>query len=315
LFSVYFDRRLMRYLVAAGWACWLMMLLSMPCARGQQLEPRVYSNAPVGMNFLIGGYAYSTGGLSTNPALNITNAQLKVETPVLAYARALDAWGRSAKFDVIVPGGCLSGSADVNGAQQTRDVCGLLDPAFRFSVNFYGAPALSLKDFAAYRQDLVAGASLQVSAPWGQYDPSRLVNLGTNRWTFRPEIGVSKAAGPLTLEASLGASLYTTNHDFFGGKILEQDPMFSTQGHVIYQFRNGAWAALNVTYYFGGRTTVNGVPGTDRQSASRAGATLTLPVDRLNSVKLFASTGVSVRTGSDFDILGVAWQYRWGGGL
>lgn len=300
--------------IGIGWLV-LALLTAAGAATAQQLEPRVYSNTPVGMNFLIAGYIHATGGLATNPDLPLTNAHLKVETPVLAYARAFDAWGKSAKFDAIVPGGCLSGSADVNGVSQTRDVCGLLDPSFRFSVNFYGAPALSLKDFASYRQDLVAGASLQVIAPWGQYDPTRLVNLGTNRWTFRPEIGISKTIGSTTLEFALDTSLFTTNHEFFGGNVREQDPMYSAQAHLVYQFRNGMWSSLDATYFTGGRTTVNGVPGDDRQKASRVGATLAIPVDRNSSIKLYASSGLTLRAGTDFDILGIAWQYRWGGGL
>ena len=290
-------------------------LLCAGSAIAQQLEPRTYSNAPVGMNFLIAGFAHSSGGLSTNPALRLTDAHLQVNTPIAAYAHAFDAWGHSAKFDAIVGGGCLSGSADQDGVPRSRDVCGLLDPAFRLSMAFFGAPAVSLKEFSGYRQDVIVGASIQVFPPWGQYDPTRLVNLGTNRWTFRPEIGVSKALDALTLELQLGVNLYTTNDDFFGGKVLEQDPMYYAQAHLIYQFRNGAWLALNGTYYAGGRTTVNGVQGNDLQKASRLGATLALPVDRHNSIKLHASTGVSLRTGTDFDTVGVAWQYRWGGGL
>ncbi|MCC7487328.1 MAG: transporter [Burkholderiales bacterium] len=284
-------------------------------ARAQQLEPRTYINLPVGMNFLIAGYVHSTGGLSTNPALRLNNAEMTVKTPVVAYARAIDLWGKSAKVDVVVPGGCVSGTADVDGAPASRDVCGLLDPAFRLAVNFHGAPALLLKEFARYRQDLIIGASLQVSAPWGQYDPSRLVNLGTNTWIFRPEAGISKAMGAFSVELSAGASIFTTNHDFFGGRVREQDPMYNFQGHVIYQFPGGTWAAVNGTYYTGGRTTVNGVRGDDRQKASRFGGTLAFPLDRHNSIKVYASSGYSVRAGTDFDILGVAWQYRWGSGL
>lgn len=291
------------------------MLFAARGAAAQQLEPRSYGNTPVGMNFLIAGFAHSSGGLATNPAVPIKNAKLNVDIPVVAYARAVDAWGNSAKFDVIVPGGCLSGSANVNGAPQSRDVCGLLDPAFRFSVNFYGAPAVSLKEFTTYRQNLVVGTSLQVIAPWGQYDSTRLVNLGTNRWTFRPEIGLSKTIGSFSFELAVGASIFTTNDDFFGGKVHEQDPMYSTQAHLIYQFRNGAWAALNATYFTGGQSTLDGVRQDDRQQASRLGATFAMPVDRYNSIKLYASTGLSIRTGTDFDTVGVAWQYRWGGGF
>ena len=238
-----------------------------------------------------------------------------MRTPVVAYARSFNAWGKSAKFDAIVPGGCLEGSAEVNGALQTRDVCGLVDPAFRVAVNFYGAPALTLKEFKDYRQDVIVGASLQVMPPWGQYDPTRLVNLGTNRWRFRPEIGISKTFGALSVELALDTSIFTTNHDFFGGRVREQDPMYSAQVHVVYQFANGVWAAVTATQYRGGETTLNGVAQDDRQSASRLGATLAIPVDRQNSIKLYASSGLSIRTGTDFDTVGVAWQYRWGGGL
>ena len=91
--------------------------------------------------------------------------------------------------------------------------------------------------------------------------------------------------------------------------------MYSAQAHVVYQFRNGVWAALNGTLYTGGETTLNGVRQDDRQRASRLGATLAIPVDRQNSIKLYASSGLSIRTGTDFDTVGIAWQYRWGGGL
>src|SRR5262252_7520935 len=118
----------------------------------------------------------------------------------MAYARALDVWGRSGKVDVVLPYAWLSGSADVAGQPRARDVSGLADPRLRFSVNLYGAPALALPEFARYKQDLIIGASVQVSVPLGQYDPDKLVNIGTNRWFVKPEIGISKALGPLTLE-------------------------------------------------------------------------------------------------------------------
>ena len=152
----------------------------------------------------------------------------------------------------------LSGSADYQGQSLTRDVNGPVDPRFRLSVNVYGAPALSAEQFASYRQDLIVGVSLQVSAPLGEYDSSRVVNIGTNRWSFKPELGMSKAWGALTLELIPGITFFTTNHDFFGGKTLEQDPIYSLQGHLIYEFSPAFWAALNTTYYTGGRTTVNG---------------------------------------------------------
>jgi hypothetical protein len=284
-------------------------------ARAQDIEPRAYSNAPVGVSFLIAGYAYTRGGVSFDPAVPITNASLATSNAVLAYARALDLWGKSAKFDAIVPYVWLNGTADVDGQPVQRIVNGFANPAFRLSVNFYGAPALALKEFAAWQQDLIVGASLRVQPPWGQYDPDRLVNIGTHRWSFKPELGMSKAVGPWTLEVAAAVTLYTDNDDFYGGRTRSQEPLYAVRGHLIYGARSGVWGSLDATCFAGGRTTVNGVPNNDLQQNWRLGGTLAFPVDRANSIKLYASTGVSARTDNNFDLLGLAWQYRWGGGL
>ena len=284
-------------------------------ARAQDLEPRAYANTPGGLNFVLAGYGYSKGGVATDPSLPLQDAKVQVHTALLAYVRSLDVWGKSGKLDVILPYAWASGSATFAGQPQQRDVSGLGDPRFRFSVNLYGAPALSLEEFADYKQDTIVGASLQVSAPLGQYDPDKLLNIGTNRWSVKPELGISKALGPLTLELLTGVTFYTTNNDFLGGHTLEQDPIYSVQGHLIYSFRSGIWAAVDGTYYTGGRTTINGVKGNNLQQNTRLGVTFALPVDRHNSIKLYGSTGVSTRTGSNFDTVGIAWQYRWGGGL
>jgi hypothetical protein len=289
-------------------------LASQSAVRAQSIEPRSYSNAPVGVNFLIGGYAYTRGGVSFD-TLPITDPKLTTSSAVVGYARALDLWGSSGKFDVIVPYTWLSGSAIYQGDPVRRDVDGFADPLLRVSVNFFGAPALKLPEFRSYRQDLVVGASLQVSVPAGQYDETKLINLGTNRWFFKPEIGVSKALGPWTLEAKTAVTLFTTNNDFFNGNKRLQDPLYSLQAHAIYNFSSGVWGSVDATYFAGGRTTLNGVLQVDRQQNWRMGATLAFPVGLYNSIKLYASKGVSARTGNSFDLLGIAWQYRWGGGL
>lgn len=297
-------------LVATG----LAVLAAGRPAVAQELEPRAYSNAPVGLNFLIAGYGFSKGGVAFDPSVPLTDANIRIHSAVLAYARSLDVGGMSGKFDVVLPYVWLSGSALYGGEPRSRDVAGLGDPRLRFSVNFLGAPALSADEFAGYRQDLIMGASLQVSAPLGQYDPDKLVNIGTNRWSVKPELGLSKAAGRWFLELAVATTWFSDNNDFFGGSTVAQDPVYSLQGHVAYTFRTGAWAALDFTYYTGGRTTVNGVPGSELQENTRIGLTYAHPIDRHHSLKLYASTGVSTRTGTDFDIAGIAWQYRWGAG-
>lgn len=279
------------------------------------MEPRSYSNAPVGMNFLVGGYAYTRGGLAFDSATDITNPRLTTSSAVLGYSRVLDLWGMSGKFAVVVPYSGLSGTAEYRGQTVERNVDGFVDPKFRLSVNLYGAPALSLKEFRDYQQDLIIGATLLVSAPLGQYDDTKIVNLGTNRWSFKSEAGVSKALGRWTVEGTLAATFFTDNKDFFGGNTRSQDPIYSSEAHLIHSFPSGIWGSLDATYFTGGRTTLNGVRGNDLQQNWRVGATLAFPVDTHNSIKLYASSGVSARTGNNYDLLGILWQYRWGGGL
>ena len=286
-----------------------------PAAPAQELEPRAYSNLPMGLNFLAAGYAHSQGGLSTDPSLPLTDAHLRIDTGVVAYVRGIDLWGNSGKFDVIVPYSHLSGTALVAGQPRERDISGPGDPRFRLSVNFYGAPALTLAEYPAYKQDLVIGASVQVTPPWGQYDPGKVVNLGTNRWSVKPDIGFSKAFAPFTIDLTAGVTLFSRNDDYFGGQTLDQAPLYSAQMNLSYDFGRGIWAALGATFYRGGRTTVNDISKEDALSNSRMGLTVAVPIDRYYLIKLNASSGISTRTGTSFDTVGLVLQYRWGAGL
>ncbi len=292
----------------------IALIFSAVQAQAQDLEPRSYVNTPVGLNFLIGGYAHTEGKLEFDPTLPVADAKYHMDTVAVGFAHSFGIAGKSAKFDVIVPYSSFSGHAEVNGQQRFREMSGYHDPLFRASVNFYGAPALTVKEFANYHQDLLIGASLQVSAPLGQYDNTKLINLGNNRWSFKPQLGISKAWGSWTVEIAPGVTFYTDNTDFNRGNTFEQSPLYSVQTHVVHGFANGIWLAADATYYSGGRTKLNGVQGDTLQSNTRGGLTLALPVDRSNSIKFYAYGGTSSRTGTTANSLGIAWQYRWGGG-
>ncbi len=280
-------------------------------AGAQDIEPRAYSNAPIGFNFLVTGLAWTHGGVAFNPSLPLTNPNLNTTSAVAGYARVIELFGQSAKVDAVVPYTAMSGTADYRGQQVSRDIHGFANPSFRLSANLYGAPALAPREFAQWQQDLIVGASLRVSPPWGQYDSTRLVNIGANRWSFKPELGVSQAVGPWTVEGALGATFFSSNPDFWNGNTLSQDPLYAVRGHVIYGFRSGIWLSFDATWYVGGRTTLNGVLNSDLQQNWRVGSTLAVPIDRDFSVKLYASSGVSDRTGNSYGLLGAALQYRW----
>jgi hypothetical protein len=280
----------------------------------QDLEPRAYAHTPVGLNFLIGGYVYSQGTVGTDPSVPLTDTEVKLNSAVVAYVRTLDLWGRSGKFDIILPYTWADGSAKLAGEGRTRKVSGFNDPRLRFSMLLYGAPALSLEEFRDYTPDVIVGTSLEITPPLGQYDSDKLLNIGTNRWSFKPELGVSKAWGPLTFELATGVRFYTDNNDFLDGKTLQVKPIHSVQGHLIYSVAPGIWLGLDALYYTGGRAIIDGRKGQSLEEG-RIGLTVALPINRYNSVKLYGSTDVYSRTGSKFDVLGIVWQVRWGGGL
>jgi hypothetical protein len=280
-----------------------------------EIEPRAYGNAPVGVNFLIAGYAHSEGGLATEVSSPLKDAVLGLDFALLAYARSFELLGKAGKVDVILPCSDMSGSALVAGEYRERNVSGFSDPKLRLSVNFVGAPVLSVQEFAGWQQDLIVGASIQVSPPLGQYDPDRMVNLGSNRWFVRPDIGISKAWGDFVLELSTGVIFFADNNEYYGGRNLEQNPVSVTQAHVIYTFGRGVWGAVSWVCDYGGRTKIDGVRNDDEQSNSRVGAMFSMPVNRNNSIKIFSSTGVITRYGTEYDLAGISWQYRWGNGL
>jgi len=295
-------------LLGAGsiWACG---------ARAQSMEPRAYSNTPVGLNFLLAGYDYGDGEVGFDPSLPITGAHLHTDTELIGFGHTLSLFGDAAKIDVALPLVSLGGSALVAGHPRERDIAGLGDPLFKFALNFIGAPAMSLKEFQDYHQDLIVGASLKVTAPYGQYDPTRVVNIGSNRWSFKPELGLSKALDPWTLDFYTGVTFYTAKNDFVNGGTVQQDDILSAQAHVMRSFSHGIWVALDATYYWGGRTTVNGVRTATLQANSRFGATVALPITHRQSIKLYTAVGTSARTASNFNDSGIFWQYRFGAGL
>jgi hypothetical protein len=280
-------------------------------ARAQDMEPRAYSPAPIGTNFLLGGVARSTGSVSTDPSLPIANVRASVDTGLVAYSRTFAVAGQTASAAVLLPYVWGRFTGDVQ--EQAREVSrsGLGDIRLRFATNLLGDPALTPEEFTKRAPDTTLGTSLTVIAPTGQYDSARLVNIGTNRWAFKPEVGISQPLGDWFADAAVGAWLYTDNTDFFGGNVRSQDPLWSFQAHGGYNFAPGLWLAADVTYYTGGKTSLNGVGKDDALASSRYGLTFSVPLAEGVSVKLAWSTGLITRGGGNFDTIGLTFQYRW----
>jgi hypothetical protein len=280
-------------------------------AGAQELTPRVYAPNPTGGNIVQLSYGRATGGVLFDPSLPLDDVSAAINTGTLLYGRTFGLFGRSASAVVGLPyvWGDIDGFVEGEYRKVTRS--GLGDMRMQITVNLLGGPALPPRQFAAHRPDTILGLSFVVAAPSGQYDPSKLINIGSNRWSFKPEMGVSKTLGPWYLELYGGVWFFQDNRNFFGGSVREQDPIGTFQAHVSYAFKPRLWVAADATFYTGGRTTVDGVANADLQSNSRLGVTLALPVGRRSAVKVVWATGFTTRVGADFDSLGVAWQTAW----
>ena len=287
------------------------LLLAAPAAVGQELEPGAYSPAPTGYNIAVLAASHSAGDVAFDPATAATDTTARVTATAAAYVRSFAAAGRSASIALAVP--YVDGSADgfYLGAPASAHRAGLADPSLRLAINLYGAPAMTPREFAQYRRDTVVGASLVVVGPFGSYDSTKIVNIGANRVSVRPELGVSQALGRFTLESDLGIWIYGDNRDYSGGRTRAQEPIGSLQGHVIYTLYPRAWLALDANYYLGGRVTVNGHQTAAAQHNSRVGATLAVPLTRGQSIKFAYSRGARVTIGGDFSTYALTYQVGW----
>ena len=163
---------------------------------------------------------------------------------------------------------------------------------------------------------MILGASLRIVAPTGQYDGTKLVNWGINRWAFKPEFGYSERWGRWILDGYAGVWFYTTNSAFYSPPVPKpqtEEPIGSFEGHLSYDFpKQRMWASLDGNFWFGGVTTLNGIRNlATKQTASRIGGTFSVPISKHQSLKASYSDGTYVRFGGDYNNLSVSWQYSW----
>jgi hypothetical protein len=285
----------------------------------QDLAPRAYLVTPVSTNAVTLSNAFNDGNLLFQGSVPITGATARLNMPLVTLTRALSVFGRSANVAASLAYGVGTFKGTVAEAEISAYRSGLFDSVFRVSVNLKGAKAMHAPEFVKWQQGLLIGASLKVVAPTGQYDPTKLVNLGANRWSFKPELGLSRRWGHWVLDAYAAVWLFTRNPEFFshnqyvpGTQSQTQDPIAAFETHLSYDFRPRLWVSLDGNFWYGGRTSLNGVENPDTlQKSSRVGLTASFPITRRQSIKLGYADGAYVRFGGDYRIASLAWQYAW----
>jgi hypothetical protein len=287
--------------------------------RAQGLSPRAYVVPPDRSNAVTFTYSLQDGDVVFDPSIPIQDAHGRIGNLLATYYRTLDSFGRSSNASLTLPYGVGHFQGEVLGTEEKIYRSGLGGLTGRFSVNLYGAPAMSLKEYSNWKQKLIVGASLLVTTPTGQYDPARLINIGNNRWAFKPEVGLSRRWNNWMLDAYWSVWLFTANNNFFSTlpgsqppNKQTQEPMGATELHLSYNIRPRFWISVDGNYWRGGETSLNGkVTPTTLQANSRIGTTASFPITSHQSIKVSYSGGAYISFGGNFQNLQVAWQYSW----
>jgi len=285
----------------------------------QDLAPRAYVIGPIHTNAVILTYSFVHGDILFNEALPITDATATLHISIFTYYHSLNFFGRSANITASLPYGVghFQGKFIDNETKLYRS--GLLDSIFRLSVNLKGGPAMSVKEFQSWQQKTILGVSLKVVAPTGQYDPTKLINNGANRWAFKPELGYSRRLGHWVLDASGAVWFFTTNPEFWshnqffpGTRSQSQGSIGAFEGHLSYDVKSRLWVSLDANTWFGGRTTVNETENPlTHQLSSLIGASASVPLSKHQSLKIGYNSSDYAWYGGYFQNVSVGWQYSW----
>lgn len=287
-------------------------------AGAQDLAPRAYIITPLHSNAITLSYGYYSGNLDFGN-VPIKDATAHASIPILSCFHSMNFFGRTASVVVSLPYGVANFRGTVLGAETNVHRSGLLDSVYRLSVNLKGGPAMTVQEYRGWQQKTIIGVSLRMVAPTGQYDSTKLINWGNNRWGFKPELGLSRRWGHWVVDAYGGAWFYTSNSEFFsrnqynpGVSAQTQAPIGAFEGHLSYDVRPRLWASFDGNFWFGGTTSLNGVdnPASELRS-SRVGGTVSFPISKHQSIKLSYSNGAYIKYGGDFQNISVAWQYSW----
>jgi len=286
-------------------------------ALGQDLEPRRWSHLPTGLNVFGLGTGWTDGDIFFDPVLLAEDVTFDLYVAGAAYVRSFDLFGKTSRIDLKAPYASGRWEGIVDGEHTSLRKRGFMDPRMRFSINLYGAPALSGKDFVHFKLrnpvNTTIGAALAVSFPLGDYDNTTLINLSSNRMVYRPQLGILHQRRNWQFEATGSVFLYGSNDDFWNGKVHEQDPLWFLQGHIIYAFKPGWWVSVSSGFAHGGRSKVNGDPKINDTRSRYLALSLGIPINAQQGLKFtYLTSDTNTSTGAKTNALLVGWSVNWG---
>jgi hypothetical protein len=297
-------------------ACVAAALVHLPHqARAQFTDPRNYENAAVGTNQLELSYAHVNADASIDTSLTITGAHLSLDQGTFDYTRYFGVLHRVVWVEAAVPVARLGGAID--GTNIQGSTAGAGDSTYSVAMLLKGGPALSVEQFRDYRPATTLGLSLAVIAPTGAYDPNRILNLGADRWSFKPEIALAHPFGAeqkWQVDGYANVYFYTDNTTYHGKELLRQQTLSGLEGHLSYAITDSTWVALDTRYSFRGSTFVDGVSQDNPQRNFVAGSEVNVSLNSRSSLVFEVAKAFVHVNGPSLVGLSVKYDYTWGKG-
>jgi hypothetical protein len=289
----------------------LILFFAVKILPAQDLNPWVYGNLPIKMNTAALSYAYMTGNVLGDPGAPFQDFHINTNYLAAAYLRTFSFFGKLGRAQLVVPFSFMSGSLTFKGKDTSGTRTGFNDVNLRLGINLFGSPPLEIQNFRKYRQEAIIGASLVVTIPVGQYYTDKLINIGTNRWLFRPEIGASLRMGQFYFETYAAVRFSTNNYEYLTNKTLKQSPLFGIQMHFNHTFKNYMRLALSFTFVNGGQTSINDVKNDDYISHLRGGITFGIAFNPFNQLVLQLNTNLFTNVSLDYKSISLTYSYTW----
>jgi hypothetical protein len=284
-------------------------------AYAQFTEARNYSNTPVGVNQLELAYAYARSDASIDTSLIVTGAKLNLNQGTIDYTRYFGLFHHLVWVEANVPLAGLQGS--VAGTNIQGSTTGTGDSSYSVAVLLKGGPALSVEEFAKYKPTTTVGVNLTITAPTGLYSPGKVLNLGSGRWSFRPEFAVSHPFGrdqKWEFDAYANAGFYRDNASYHRVEILRQQALPGIEGHISYSLTDNLWVSLDTRYSFRGTTFVNGVNQNNGQKNFALGSEVNVSLNPRNSLVFAFAKALVHHNGPTSTGFAVKYDYTWGKG-
>ena len=294
-------------------SCFALVFFGTPGnASAQFTDARAYDNTPVGVSQVELDYTFVRSNASLDPSLAIAGASLTLNQGTIGYTHYFGVFDRLAWVEAAVPLAGLDGSvADTN---VHASLAGAGDSGYQIGMLLMGGQALSISQFENYKPASSLGLSLAVTAPTGLYDTTKILNLGSNRWSFKPELAFSFPFGPdqkWEFDGYGNASFYTDNTSYHGKQILRQEPLPGLEGHLSYSLNDKAWLSLDTRYSFRATTYVDGVSQNNSQENFILGSELNISLSSQNSLTFVFAKALIHQNGPRTTGFSIKYDYTW----